>query len=257
MSRMRFPRVMLRVQLTCMALGAVAVVYVLGFGVHPHQVGYACLIAACYVVFTGIATFFMQQAWRAQARRAAANAARHADGAVTTENAGGLNAPGALEGLRSQRRAWLSVALLGAAMLIAFLVLVDHYEGPASTLQSSGVNVEGVITSVTGQGEAPFDGAVDVQYVYAGQTFDTHVYRDDNSPTYRVGEAVTVTLDPSDPQVATVGDSDNEGPGVVWLLVVLLLGGGFAVFFGLWMLVALRLARRKARRATVRADHPA
>jgi hypothetical protein len=174
-----------------------------------------------------------------------------------TQPAGGLDAPGVRERFRSQRRVWLSVAILGVAMLIAFLVLVNHYEGPASALQSSGVHVEGVVTSVISQGEAPFDGAVDVRYVYAGQTFDTHIYRDDVSPTYRVGEAVTITLDPSDPRVATVGGSDNLRPAVVGLLVVLVLVGGCAVFLGFGMLIALRLTRRKARRAAVQADHPA
>lgn len=253
---MRFARVMLHVQLAGIAVGAVALVYLLGFRVHPHQVGSASLIATCYVVFTGITTFFAQRAWRAQARRAA-NAARQAGSARTTENAGGLGAPGMRKRLRSPRRAWILVTLLGAAMLTAFLVLVVHYEGPAQALESSGVHVGGVITSVTGQGEAPADGAVDVHYSYAGQAFDTRVYRDDSSPFYHVGEAVTVSLDPSDPQVATVGGSDNEGPVVVVVLIVLLLGGGTAVFLGLWMLIAMRLARRKAPSATIQADHTA
>lgn len=254
---MRFARVMLRVQLAGMAVGAIALVYVLGFRVHPHQVGLGFLIAACYVVLTGIVTFFTQQAWRAQARRAAANAARQAVGAPTTEKAGVLGAPGLPKGLRSLRLAWLSLTLLGAAMLIAFLVLVVHYEGPSLALESSGVHVEGVISSVIGQGVAPADGAVDVQYAYAGQSFDTHVYRDDTSPVYHVGEAVTVTLDPSDPHVATVGGSDNEAPAVVWLLAGLLIGGGIAVLLGLAILIGMRRARLKARGATVQADHPA
>jgi hypothetical protein len=254
---MRFARVMLRAQLAGMAVGAIALVYLLGFRAHPHQVGSAFLIAACYLAFTGITTFFMQRAWRAQARRADANAAPLAGGALTTENAGGIGAPGNRKGLRSLRRVWLSLTLLGAAMLTAFLVLVVHYEGPASALESSGVHVEGVITSVTGQEEAPVDGAVDVQYSYAGQAFNTRVYRDDTSPLYHVGEAVTVTLDPSDPQVATVGGSDNEAPAQVWLLVVLLLGGGLAVVLGLAILIDVRLARRKARMAPLQADHPA
>ncbi len=63
-TRMGFARVMLQLQVAGMAVGAVALVYVLGFGVHPHQVEYACLIAVGYVVLTGIATFFTQQAWR-------------------------------------------------------------------------------------------------------------------------------------------------------------------------------------------------
>jgi hypothetical protein len=253
---MRFARIMLKVQLAGMAVGAVGLVYVLGFRVHPHQVGYACLIAACYIIFTGTATFFMQQAWRAQARRAA-KAARHHDGEVPTGNTGGLGAPGAPDGLRSQRRVALSATLLGAAMLITFVVLLNHYEGPASDLQSSGVQVEGVVTSLRGQGQAPLNGAVDVRYAYAGQTFDTQIQRDDTSPFYQVGEAVTVTLDPSDPHVATVGGSDNLAPEVVWPLVVLLVLGGGAVFFGLVMLIVIRLARRKARRSIVQADHPA
>jgi Protein of unknown function (DUF3592) len=256
-SRMRFARVMLWVQLAGMAVGTIALVYFLGFGVRPRQVGSTFLIAACYLVFTGITTFFMQRVWRAQARRAAANAAHQAVGALTMDNVGGLGRPGMRKGLRSLRRAWLPLTLLGAAMLIAFLVLVDHYEGSALALQSSGVHVEGVITSVTGQEEAPRDGAVDVQYSYAGQTFDTRVYRDDTSPFYHVGEAVTVTLDPSDPQVATVGGSDNEGPAVVWLLIVLLLGGGVAVLLGFAILIGMWRARLKARGATVQADHPA
>jgi Protein of unknown function (DUF3592) len=84
-----------------------------------------------------------------------------------------------------------------------------------------------------------------------------HVQRDDTSPFYQVGEAVTVTLDPSDPHVATVGGSDNLAPEVVWPLVALLVLGGGAVFFGLVMLIVIRLARRKARRSIVQADHPA
>jgi len=256
-SRMRFARVMLQVQLACMAVGAVALVYIFGYRAHPHQVGSAFLIAAVYVVVTGIPTILMQRAWRAQARRAAAAAAPGADGVMTTENGGGFGAPRARKSFRSQRRTWLSVTLLGAAMLIAFLVLVDHYEGPALALESSGVHVEGVISSVIGQRMAPADGAVDVQYSYAGQSFDAHIYRDDTSPVYHVGEAVTVTLDPSDPSVATVGGSDNESPGLVALLIVLLLGGGVGVLIGPGMLIAMRLSRQRARRATIQADHPA
>jgi hypothetical protein len=246
---------MLGVQLGGMLLGAVALVYLLGFEAHPHRIGSACLFAACYVAVTGIVMLLTQKAWRAQARNAATDAARRAT-AEMTESAG-LDAPGGRHYPRSQRRIWLSVTLLGAAMLIAFLVLVVHYEGSAQTLESSGVHVEGVVTNVVGQQEAPFDGAVDVQYVYAGQSFNAHIYRDDNSPFYHVGEAVTVSLDPSDPQVATIGGSDNMRPGLVVLLVVLLLGGGFALFIGLWMLIVPRLARRKTRSTTVQADHPA
>jgi hypothetical protein len=141
------------------------------------------------------------------------------------------------------------MVLLGAAMLVAFVVLVNHYEGSATTLESSGAHVQGVVTSVIAQGEAPFDGSIDVEYVYAGQSFDAHIYRDDNSPFYHVGEAVTVTVDPSDPQVATVGSSDNQGPGMVLLLVVLLLLGGALVFLGLALLFGLWLTGRRARRA--------
>jgi hypothetical protein len=227
-------------------------VYVLGFGVHPHQVGYACAVAACYVILTGIATFFTQRAWRVQARLAAARAARPADGPGTEANAGAPGTPGVGRvSFRSLLWASLWVTALGAAMLTAFFVLVNHYEGSAMALESTGVQVEGVITSVTGQGDAPADGAVDVQYVYAGQTFDKHIYRDDNSPTYQVGESVVVTLDPSDPQVATVGGSDNQAPGVVWLLVALLVVGGGAVVCGAMMLIATSLTRRKSRRTTV------
>jgi Protein of unknown function (DUF3592) len=244
---MRFARIMLRVQLACMAVGAVAVVYVLGFGVHPHQVGYACVVAACYVIFTGIATFFMQKAWRAQARSADAAASIHADDGATPDIA--ALGPRDVRHVRSLRRAWLSMVLLGVAMLVAFVVLVNHYEGSATTLESSGAHVQGVVTSVIAQGEAPFDGSIDVEYVYAGQSFDAHIYRDDNSPFYHVGEAVTVTVDPSDPQVATVGSSDNQGPGMVLLLVVLLLLGGALVFLGLALLFGLWLTGRRARRA--------
>jgi Protein of unknown function (DUF3592) len=151
-----------------------------------------------------------------------------------------------------QRRTWQSVALLGAAMLIAFFVLVNLYAGPTMDLESSGAHVEGVVTDVIGQGEAPFDGAIDVQYVYAGQAFDAHIYRDDDSPFYHVGEMVTVAVDPSDPQVATVGGSDNEPPAEVVLFVALLLLGATALFMGLVALLLTRLARRRARRETLK-----
>ena len=148
------------------------------------------------------------------------------------------------EGLRSRRRAWLSLTFLGSAMLIGFFVVLIHSESLVSTLASSGVQAEGVVTSVMGQGEAPADGAIDVQYTYVGRTFDAHIYRDDDSPFYRVGEAVTVTLEPAHPQVATVGGSDNMAPAVVWLLIVLLLAGGVAVVLGAALLIAVRLDRR-------------
>lgn len=244
---------MLRVQASVVAVGAVALVYVLGFGVHPHQVGFACVIAACYVVFAGTATYFTQQAWRASARRAPGSAAHDGDVAMPTGSAVNLDALAVRLTFRSRCLAWLSVTILGAAMLIGFVVLVARYEGPAMALESSGVRVEGVITSVIGQGEAPFDGAVDVQYFYAGRTFDTHIYRDDTSPTYQLGETVSVTVDPSDPQVATVGGSDNEGPGLVWLLAVLLVVGACAFFVGGGMLIGTSLARRKASRTAIRA----
>lgn len=250
-SRMRFARVMLRLQVAGSALGAALLVYVLGFDVRPHQVGYASLIAACYVVLTGIVTFFTQQAWRVQARAASGNAARDADSALTKESADGLPLAARVAG-RSARRALLSVILLGVAMLIAFVVLVDHYEGQAMMLDSSGVRVQGVVTSVTGHGLRQIDRSVDVRYAYGGQTFNTRIYLDDNSPTYQAGKAVTVTLDPSDPQIATVGGSDNEGPGLVVLLVALLVGGGAAVFIGFWVLVGAQLARRRTRRENIK-----
>jgi hypothetical protein len=252
---MRFARIMLRVQLACLVVGAIALVYVFGFDVHPHQVGFACVVAACYVGFTGIATFFMQKAWRAQPRSADAAASISADGGGSADIAA-LRRRGVLH-VRSLRRAWLSMVLLGAAMLVAFVVLVNHYEGPTTTLESSGVHVQGIVTSVHSQGDAPLDGSIDVRYAFLGQTFDTRIYRDDNSPFYHVGEAVTVTVDPANPQVATVGGSDNQGPGVVVLLVVLLLLGGLLVFLGLALLFSLWLAGRRARRATFMTDHPA
>jgi len=244
-SRTRFLRVILRVQLATITIGTVAVVYVLGFRVHPHQVEFACLTAACCAAFGGVTTFFTQKAWRAQARRADA----------VTANGAGLAVSG--QRVRPHRRAWQAVTLLGAVMLIAFVVLVDHYAGPSMDLESSGAPVEGVVTSVIGQGEAPVDGAIDVQYVYAGETFDAHIYRDDTSPFYHAGEVVTVDVDRSDPQVATAAGSDNEAPAMVVLLVALLLLGAAALFIGSVMLIAMRLARRKARRAIVRVDHSA
>lgn len=250
----RFFRIMLRVQLTGMVVGAAALVYVLGFGVHPHRVAFACVMATGYIVLSGVVTLLLQRAWRTKARRAAATAARHSDSAMTTQDAV-LSAPGRRAGIRSQRRTWLSVTLLGVAMLSGFLVLVSHYESPALALASNGVRAQGVVTGVTGQGEPPANGAVDVQYGYAGQSFTTHIYRNDNSPRYRVGDAVTVTLDPSDPQIATVGGSDNMGPGMVWLLIVLLLGGGCVLVVGIAMLIATELSRRKARSAAIQAGH--
>jgi hypothetical protein len=247
---MRSVRIILRAQLGGIVLGTAALVYLLGFDSHPHHVLSACLTAACYAAITGSGTFFSQKAWRAQARKAG-SAALRPDGGVSTSGAGlEMTARRVVR----HRRTWQLVALLGAAMLIAFFVLVNLYAGPTMDLESSGARVEGVVTDVMGQGEAPFDGAIEVQYVYGGQTFDAHIYRDDNSPFYYVGEAVTVAVDPSDPGVATVGGSDNEGPAEVLLFVALLLLGAVALLMGSLMLIGMRLTRRKARRTTVQAD---
>jgi uncharacterized membrane protein len=70
---LRAARFMLKVQLAGLVLGVVVIVYALGFEVHPHKVGFALVIAAIYLVLAGGVTAWLQQTWRAQARRAAAS----------------------------------------------------------------------------------------------------------------------------------------------------------------------------------------
>jgi|HubBroStandDraft_6_1064221.scaffolds.fasta_scaffold2445196_1 O-antigen ligase len=66
-------RLILKLQLACMVLGAALIVYVLGLEPRRHHVAFACALAACYLVFTGFGTIFMQRAWRSRAARSAAD----------------------------------------------------------------------------------------------------------------------------------------------------------------------------------------
>jgi hypothetical protein len=64
---------MLIMQLVSMAIGAVLLVYLLGFSVHPHHVRFALVVAVCYLAFTGAGTFVIQRALRIRTRQAAAS----------------------------------------------------------------------------------------------------------------------------------------------------------------------------------------
>jgi hypothetical protein len=65
---MRSSRIALMTQLAIMLIGVAVIVYVLGFSVHPHRLGLAWVVAACYVVVTGGLALFIYRARRAAAK---------------------------------------------------------------------------------------------------------------------------------------------------------------------------------------------
>jgi hypothetical protein len=149
---------------------------------------------------------------------------------------------------RLRRQRALIVTLAGVVVLIAWLVLVVHAEGPAMTMPARGVRASGVITEVSQSDAAQPGGAVDVGYLYKGRYFDGHVFLADDSPSYRIGQPVTVTVDPLHPQDVTVGGSDNLSPALVWMLVGLLLAGSLLVIYGVAFWVSgSSFARRRLR----------
>ena len=66
---LRLARVVLRLQLGGMVLGAALVFYVLGVAAHHRNLGLAIAITATYLVLTGAGTLIIQRSWRARARR--------------------------------------------------------------------------------------------------------------------------------------------------------------------------------------------
>jgi Protein of unknown function (DUF3592) len=149
------------------------------------------------------------------------------------EDRGVLDALGIGGHRRRRRRRALVVLLAGVVVLIGWLVLVVRAEGPSETLSARGVQTPGVITSVSGQSAGGLPGAaVDVGYLYKGRYRDERVFLDDDSPSYRVGQAVTVTVDPLHPWDVTVGGSDNQSPASVWTLIGLMIVGLLLVIFG-------------------------
>jgi len=70
---LRFARLMLKMQVAGIVLGAAVIVYVLGLDVHPREVGVGVVFAAIYFVLATGVTVLLQRVWRARARQAAIN----------------------------------------------------------------------------------------------------------------------------------------------------------------------------------------
>jgi len=68
MDLMRFARLMLKLQLGGMVIGAAVVFYLLGFSARPRHLALASVFTAGYLVLTGVGTFVVQRSWRARAR---------------------------------------------------------------------------------------------------------------------------------------------------------------------------------------------
>jgi hypothetical protein len=68
MDLMRFARLMLKLQLSAMLVGAAVVFYALGLSPHPRHLALAGVLTAGYLALTGVGTTVMQRFWRARAR---------------------------------------------------------------------------------------------------------------------------------------------------------------------------------------------
>jgi len=49
--------------------GTVFLVYELGFAIHPHRIGFACILAACYLVWSGAGLWLMHRGWMRRVRK--------------------------------------------------------------------------------------------------------------------------------------------------------------------------------------------
>jgi uncharacterized protein DUF3592 len=167
------------------------------------------------------------------------------------DNGGALDGLGLHRRRRRFRRRALVVTLAGIVALMGWLVLIDRAEGQGMTLVARGAHARGVLTEVSPPlGGGLTAGAVDVGYLYDGKYFQGHVFLDDSSPRYRVGQSVVVTVDPSQPQDVTVAGSDNESPSFVWMAVGLLVAGLILLILGLaFLLNGSSFARRARLRA--------
>lgn len=142
---------------------------------------------------------------------------------------------------RSRRWGLLLVAV--AVVLLSVTVLLIHLDDQrVDDLTRQGERVVGQVTACG----CPGSNHIEVGYRWDGHD---HIERVNLSSdvTYRLGQRVTVLIDPSDPSNMTVAGEDNSSKRLEGFLLAMMVVGVAALVWGLLALVSVRRKRRALR----------
>ncbi len=121
----------------------------------------------------------------------------------------------------------------GFACLVVAVVIPQVGESRTEALLADAVTEHGVVTGST---RIPFVDWVTVEYSHRGQVRTGRVFLTADSRRYRSGQAVTVLVDPANPDRVTVVGEDNDPPWLVLPFVFSLIAGFIAVGSGFGVL---------------------
>jgi len=138
-----------------------------------------------------------------------------------------------------RRGRWISLA--GAALLVAFLVVVAIQGEHTKWLLQHGARTPGRITSVS---RGAHGGSLSVDYLADGRLWRGTIALTESSGYYAPGESVTVIYDPRHPTDIRTPAEKNEPRSTVLLLILALAAGSILLTGGIGTLVRARRLRR-------------
>ena len=152
-----------------------------------------------------------------------------------------ISDPATVRRLRRPRVAgWVAVAV-GLAAFVAAVAGIAIQANAAMALLDAGARTPGTVTYYSPGSGRFSEGYFDVTYVAEGVTRAGVINLDSASPSYAVGERVTVVYDRHDPTRIRTTQEQNEPPSTVLPLIFGLVGGPFVLIFG-WI-VLVRVGR--------------
>ncbi|HET7487382.1 MAG TPA: DUF3592 domain-containing protein [Acidimicrobiales bacterium] len=153
--------------------------------------------------------------------------------------------PGVKDELRRYRWAAVALALLGLPLLAAVALVFHRFDAQARELRRSGDRVTGqVVTYWIGLGTFAQD-SITVQFEYKGQARSARVsIMERGTEKFRVGQPVTVYVDPKNPERLTVEGEQNLPRWALVLLACLIVTGAACPLAGGAALARAREQRR-------------
>jgi hypothetical protein len=152
-----------------------------------------------------------------------------------------LDDPATRTALRRYRWRGRWISLVGGALFIAFLVVVNIQGKHAKWLLRHGARTPGLITSVSRNRHG---GSFNVEYMADGRAWRGTITLTEASGRYAAGEDVTVIYDPRHPTDIRTPKEKNEPHSTVLPLILALVVGLIMLTGGIGTLVRARRLRR-------------
>ena len=130
---------------------------------------------------------------------------------------------------------------VGLAAFVAAVAGIAVQANAATALLDTGARTPGIVTYYSPGSGRFSEGYFDVSYVADGVSRTGVINLDDASPSYAIGERVTVVYDRNDPTRIRTPQEQNEPPTTVLPLIFGLIIGPFVLIFG-WI-VLVRVGR--------------